>query len=325
MRLDSRFLNWGLFFIVTGAVPLAVQQGLLGRDIAVRAWQLWPLLIVAAGVGLLLRRTTLEFLGGVIVAVTFGAMLGGVIAVGAELSEIGRSCGSGETRAFASQQGSLGGSARVRVDLNCGDVNVGTAAGSGWTLSGSSTDGELPRISSGSDRLTIESKNQGGVFFFGPSHRDSWTVTLPTDPTIDIEAELNAADARFALTGARLGRTEMNLNAGSLRLDLTDFTLSRLDVHVNAGSARMTFPASGFSGSLEVNAGSIAFCVPEGVGLRISTNANITGSNNFDQRGLSRSGSTWETANFSGAASRIDLTSNANAASLTLNPEDGCR
>lgn len=325
MRIDSRFLNWGLFFAVMGAVPLAVQQGLISRDIAARAWQLWPLLIVAAGVGLLLRRTSLEFLGGLVVAVTVGAMLGGVIAVGADLANIGRACGSGDARAFASQQGSLGGSSRVRVDLNCGDVNVSTASGNGWSLSGSSTDGELPRVSSGGDQLTIESRNQGGVFFFGPSHRDSWTITLPTEPTLDIEAELNAGEGRFALTGARLGRVEMNLNAGSLRADLTDATVSRLDVKVNAGSARMILPNAGFSGSLEVNAGSIAFCVPDGVGLRISTNDNITGSNNFGQRGLSKSGSIWETPNFSSAANRINLTTNANAASLTLNPEDGCR
>lgn len=325
MRLDSRFLNWGLFFIVLGAVPLAVQQGLISRDIAARAWQLWPLLIVAAGVGLLLRRTSLDFLGGLVVAVTVGAMLGGVIAVGADLADIGRACGSGDTRAFASQQGNLGGSARVRLELDCGDIAVVTASGSGWSLSGSSTDGELPRISSGGDQLTIESRNEGGFFVFGPSHRDSWTITLPIEPTLDVETNLNAGEGRVALTGARLGRTEMTLNAGSIRVDLTDSTLSRLDVHVNAGSARMILPNSGFSGSLEVNAGSIAFCVPDGVGLRISTNDNITGSNNFGQRGLSKSGSTWETANFSAAANRIDLTTNANAASLTLNPEDGCR
>lgn len=325
MRLDRRFLNWGLFFIVLGAVPLLVQQGLVSRDIAARAWQLWPLLIVAAGVGLLLRRTSLEFLGGLVVAITVGAMLGGVIAVGADFADIGRACGRGDSRAFASQQGTLGRSARVRLELNCGDIAVTTAPGSGWSLSGSSTDGELPRISSSSDQLSIESKSKGGLFVFGPSHRDSWTVTLPTQVTLDIEGDVNAGDGRYALTGARLGRTELTVNAGSIRVDLTDSSVSRLDVRVNAGSARMVFPAAGFTGSLEVNAGSIAFCMPDGVGLRVSTNDNITGSNNFGQRGLSRSGSTWETPNFSSAANRIDLAANANAASISLNPEDGCR
>ena len=76
MHLDRRFLNWGIFFIVLGGIPLLVQQGLIDRDLAARAWQLWPLLIIAAGVGLLLRRTSLEFLGGLVVAAAAGNRAG---------------------------------------------------------------------------------------------------------------------------------------------------------------------------------------------------------------------------------------------------------
>ena len=303
MRLDRRFLNWGLFFIVLGGVPLAVQQGWLDEEVARRAWQLWPLLIVAAGIGLLLRRTSLEPLGGLLAAVTAGAMLGGVLAVGADIAGIGRVCG-GQGQAFAPQQGTfVGRTALVRLELNCGDMNVTTAGGSGWSLSGSSDEARPPDVTASGDSLGIQSRDRSGFFPFGGGERDEWSVVLPTDPTLDLASSMNAGSAQFGLAAAKLDRARFQVNAGSLRVDLTEASVARLDVNVNAGSAKLVLPNSSLTGSLEANAGSIQFCTPPGAGVRISTNDNPTGANNFGDRGLVRSGSSWETPGFSSAAS----------------------
>ena len=74
-----------------------------------------------------------------------------------------------------------------------------------------------------------------------------------------------------------------------------------------------------------MNAGSISFCVPEGVGLRIKSGDNITASNNFADAGLTKTGDTWQSPNYNSATTRIDLTANANAGGFTLNPRDGCQ
>jgi hypothetical protein len=324
MHLERRFLNWGIFFIVLGGIPLAVQQGWLDRDLAARAWQLWPLLIIAAGVGLLLRRTSLEFLGGLVVAATLGAMLGGMIAVGADFAGIGRVCGGDAGRPFTTQQGTLAGAARVELDMNCGDLTVATAPGSAWSLSGTSDNATPPDITQTVDRLVIESPDRGS-FFFGGAARDAWTLSLPADPILTFSAQLNAGEGRFGLTGAKLDRAGFDANAASLRLDLTGSTVNFVRVNVNAGSARLVLPSASLTGRLEVNAGSIAFCVPEGVGVRISVNENITGANNFGARGLVKSGSTWQSANFGTAPYLIDLVASANAAAINLNPEEGCQ
>jgi hypothetical protein len=324
MRLDRRFVNWGLFFIVLGAVPLAVQQGWLDEDVARRAWQLWPLLIVAAGIGLLLRRTAFEPLGGLLAAVTAGAMLGGIIAGGLSFSGIGGVCG-GQGQAFPGQQGTFdGANARVRLDLNCGDLRVTTAAGTSWSLTGSGDDGLAPEVTAAGDSLAIESRDRSGFFVFGGSERDDWAIVLPTGPTLDLESAVNAASARLDLPDARLSSARVSVNAGSTRLDLTGASVGNLIVRVNAGSASVVLPNSSMTGSLEANAGSIEFCAPPGAGLRISTNDNPASANNFSDRGLAQSGATWETPGYASAAVRIDLRATANAASLTLNPEDGC-
>ena len=60
MRVHRGFLGWGVFFVVFGLVPLSVRLGWVSGASLSSAWQLWPLFLVGAGVGLILRRTPFE-------------------------------------------------------------------------------------------------------------------------------------------------------------------------------------------------------------------------------------------------------------------------
>src|SRR6188508_1295713 len=93
MHIRRGYLGWGVFLILAGTVPLAVRSGYLTEDQVGRLWTLWPLILVGIGVGLILSRTRFDFLGGIIVAATFGLMVGGLLSAGVSgLS--GASCGS---------------------------------------------------------------------------------------------------------------------------------------------------------------------------------------------------------------------------------------
>jgi hypothetical protein len=53
--------------------------------------------------------------------------------------------------------------------------------------------------------------------------------------------------------------------------------------------------------------------------------ANVTYAHNLDESGLQQSGEdTFTSTNFESAARTIDLEVQGNAASFTLNPEEGC-
>jgi hypothetical protein len=79
------------------------------------------------------------------------------------------------------------------------------------------------------------------------------------------------------------------------------------------------------AGRIGVNAGSIEFCTDPDVGLRITVDANITFDHDLDESGLQQSGEgTYTSANFESAAQTIDLELEGNAASFSLNPEEGC-
>lgn len=149
---------------------------------------------------------------------------------------------------------------------------------------------------------------------------------LPQDPTIDLDVTMNAAAGQLTLGGAHLGRFDVTGNATSSVIDLGSVAgLRTISVTFNAGSPKITFPNASVAGSLQVNAGSISFCVPEGVGIRIETSQNVTASNNFGSAGLTQAGNVWQSANYAAAANHIDLSANANAGSLNLNPREGCR
>ncbi len=135
MRVDPRFLRWGVFFVLLGAVPLAVQQGWVSADALSGYWRFWPLILIGIGVGLLLRRTPFHFVGGLIVAATFGLLFGSLLATGVN-GGVGFGCVSDRSgTAFASSTGAFAGDVHVDIEMTCGDLDVSTGSGGNWTVS----------------------------------------------------------------------------------------------------------------------------------------------------------------------------------------------
>ncbi len=82
MHVNRGLLGWGVFFVVAGAVPLLVQSGAIDPAVVRNVWQLWPLILIGIGLGLILQRTRAAIVGGLVVSVTFGLLVGGWFAVG---------------------------------------------------------------------------------------------------------------------------------------------------------------------------------------------------------------------------------------------------
>jgi hypothetical protein len=319
MRIDRGLLGWGVFLVVLGAVPLAVAQGWLPSDI--RWWELWPLIIVGIGLAILLRRTSWSGLGGIVVAATFGAMLGGALAGGLPVVGVGCLGGSSGT-AFAPQSGSFAaGPASIDLDMGCGNVTVGTTSGTGWRIEGTSDGGRAPSVDATSSSLNARVASTNDIF----GDRSDWTVTLPTGARLALQVTESAGSAEVRLGGADLERVGFTVNAGDGTFDLTGTSPSTLSGTVNGGSARIALPAASLTGTLTVNAGSIALCPAAGTALRLTAHDTITGSYDYGDHGLVRSGDTWTSPGWDTAETRIDLTTTANAGSFSLDPEEGCK
>lgn len=322
MRINRTVLGWGVFLIVLGAVPLAANQGLVTEEAVSRLWTLWPVLLILAGIGLLLRRTPVSGVTDLAVSALFGLIAGGLLAGGAiPFASCGDERGS---VAFPTESGDLGGTAAVRIDLACGDLTVAAGDGSAWSVEGVAEANEPPRISADASSLEVTSGREGP---FGFDAKDRWTVTVPRDSALELVAEVNAGVGRFDLAGADLRSLEIDVNAGEVTIDLGGVTaLGELQVEMNAVSnSRIILPDLSFSGSIEANAASgIRICPPSGAGLRLTVNDNITASNNYADHGLVRDGDVFETPGYDGAEVQIDLRTDVNAGGFELEAEGSC-
>jgi hypothetical protein len=171
--------------------------------------------------------------------------------------------------------------------------------------------------------VQIRSPERGGFGIAQAGER--WRLTLPRDAqAISLDVSANAGSATLDLAGLQVARLDVSVNAGSATIDATQGGLDRIDASANAGSLQVAFPARNASGSLSANAGSIAVCIPEGVGVRIETGDQALSGNNFAARGLRQDGTTWTSPGYEGATAKVDLSVSANLGAVNLNPEGGC-
>ena len=318
MNYPRGLLFWGLALVTGGAVALAAQQGYLDRDLLAGAWRLWPLILVAIGLSIMLSRTPAAIVGTIVAALILGTAGGALIAVGPGSF----ACGGSDPTGLTTRQGSFGEAATVKLDFNCGTLKVGMGDGGQWTVASGHTGGAAAEISADSGRLEVRSRSTDNWFNEG---RQRWNVTLPKTPGYELEISPNAADTKVDLGGGTFRSVSVHPNAGSLFLALSDARVDDLSISVNAGSASVAIGAGhGMTAELRVNAGSIELYTLGDVALEVTSESNITFSTNLDESHLVKSGNAWSTDGFTNATEQVRIKLSGNAGSFTLNPEGGC-
>lgn len=318
MHLNRGLLFWGLALLIAGGVALAVQLGYLDRDTVAGAWRLWPLILVAIGLSMILSRTPLAPLGTVAAAAVVGIAAGALIGVG----PIAAGCSGAVPGSLQDRSGSFGAKADVVLRFDCGTLQVRSVSGDQWTVSSGQSGGDAAQIDATADRLEVPSNNEGQWWDKG---RQRWEVSLPAGTAYQLDIQPNAADSTIDLTGGRFDRVSLQPNAGSVHLDLRGAQVDLFDLSLNAGSASIQLGSdASMSGTLSVNAGSIELCTEPGLALRLAMTESVAFSHNLEGSDLVRSGDTWSTSGYADAAHQVELRVTGNAGSFTLNPEGGC-
>ena len=318
MRINRGLVFWGVALITAGAVALAIQSGAIAGDSARELWRFWPVVLIVIGIAVIAARTPFALVATLVAGLVVGGIAGTLIT--GWPGGIGIGCGDGADK-VVSDEGSFGGSASVDLDFNCGELTVSTASGSDWSVDARYGGNDEPRITASDGDLRV-SADGDQPFGFG-ERRQEWDVTLPTDADLALSIDANAASSNISLDDATLTELSIDANAGEVKLRLPGASVEGFSVDANAGSISVdTDDATTLDGSVEMNAGSLELCVAESASVAITVDEdNITFSHNLDESGLSRQGDTW--SNGDGPAA-ITLSVSGNAASFTLNPEDGC-
>ena len=322
MHIDRRLLGWGAFFVLLGAIPLAVQQGWIQGELVARWWSLWPLLLIGWGLGLVLRETPVDWLGGAVTALTFGVMGGGLIATGLGGVPFSVGCAGNNTSTFAEQRGTLASDGSISITLPCGQLSVTAVDGADWSISGTAGENGAPVVETQANRLVIRGKE--GIGFMTDDRR-TWNVQLPRDAAnTSLSLTLNAGQGSVALDGLQLTAISFTLNAGDLSVNGANVaSATSMDATVNAGSATVSLPAK-IGGGFTINAGSMTVCAPEGAAVHVQATSTL-GSNNLDDLNLEKVGeNVWQTPGYGSASEKIDLRVTTNAGSFELALGGGC-
>lgn len=319
MTASRRFLYWGVFLVAMGAVMVAVDLKAVDVSTIGDALRLWPLVIIALGAAILLRRTRVNPAAWVVAAALPGLALGGV-AVAAPREVI--DCGGSTPAITQNVAGSFTGPATVDLTTGCGTLQVGTAPGSGWTFAGGNTADRSATVYQTPSSLSILAA--GGTHAFPFDHgRDLWRLTLPTSRIDGLNLTVNAGEGTVDLAGAQVGNLQVTTNAGRASVDLTRASVANLIATLNAGELSIRLPdGQDSSGSLMANAGRLLVCVPAGVGVQVER-TGVLGSMSFG--GLEANGNLWQSPDYASAAHHADLTVHVNLASIDINPNGGCK
>ncbi len=321
MRINRGLLFWGLGLITAGAVALAIQQGYLDRDTMAGAWRLWPLILVAIGISLIVARTPAAPLGTALAALVIGSIVGTLVAVGPGIAV---DCGGSDPTTLEDHSGTFtGDTASLDWRLTCGNLDVSMASGDGWTASVGSTGDTQPSVSGEPALLRITSATND-TNFWGQG-REKWVVSLPDGVSYDANIRTNAGKVTMNLDGSTFSSFSLQPNAADVHLSMSGASVSGFDLEMNAGSANLTVSSGTLlTGSIQMNAGSVRLCAPSGMPMRITATGTAF-SSDLGGHGLTQSGDTWESPGYASAQQRITLSVHGNAASIELNPSGGCK
>lgn len=237
-----------LMLVGLGVIFLLNNLGVLEWDIWWTILRLWPVLLVAAGIDLLIGRRSA--LGSLIAVVLIVALFVGAFWLawrGVELEPV-----AGDRVSYG-----MDGATRAEVTISptFAALEVGALADSNNLLEGSVrlNGGEQLYedfdITGGTARLALS----GGSNVIGPfawMERDQvWDVGLNPDMPLDLTVDLAA---------------------GQSDLDLTSLTIDGLSVDMAAGQTTVILPAEGnFQAGIDGVVGQITVVVPEGMAVRI--------------------------------------------------------
>lgn len=344
MRINRSLLNWGVFLIALGGIPLAVDQGWLEDTVARDLGQLWPLILVGIGLGLILRWTPFAWFGGALVAATFGIIFGAAIVAipDEEIASIQQvipaiAVGACSSDAAGPARTDAGGPANadafeLDVALSCGELEVTRATDASWSFEASHARDDAPIIEEQDPGGTTAAVDIGqerseDFGFLGRRAQSDWRVRVPAGAALTLEAALNATDATIDAGSGPLSRLFGTFNASDAVLDLggaTTTASTAVELTANAADVRLLLPSTPLRVSATLNAASLEVCVPAGAALQVEAES-ILSSDDLAASGLVEAGTDrWTTPGFSSTGGFVDLSVSSTVSSLALERPEAC-
>lgn len=309
---DSRSLARQSGFGFAGALILLGLFGLLWNFNVLpdgfwgEFWTLWPLLLVAVGVNLVLSRRRAWLGSAAALAVVTGSLAAAwVLAVANPSASPSLTIGS-ESISVKSDGAQ---SARLNLTLAAGDLTLTSGAPSGLLLSGGSQ-GSIAE--STAQRVSVS--RSGGRSTMDVRLNSDWSFQFPPrrgDPS----------SSRWVLRHAEGIPTDIRIETGAsdLNLDLRELNVQRLNVDGGAADIDVVLPANAgrTTADFSIGAAELDITVPDGVAARIDFEGGIS-SLNIDESRFPKQGDRYVSPDFESAANRVTIKIEAGVSDITI-------
>lgn len=268
-------------------------------------WTLWPLLLVAVGVNLVLSRQR-AWLGSVAaLAVVTGSLVAAwVLAVANPASSTSLTINS-ESISVKSDGAE---SARLDLTVAAGDLTLTSGAQSGVLLSGGSR-GSIAEVTD--QRVSVRTSDG----------RRTVDVRLNTDLNFVFPPRRTGSSGRWILRHAEGIPTDIRIETGAsgLDLDLRELNVQSLNVDGGAADIDVVLPANAGRTTAEFNIGAadLDITVPAGVAARIDFEGGIS-SLNIDESRFPKKGDRYVSPDFESAANRVTIKIEAGVSDITI-------
>ena len=299
--MDQRGFGFAGALILVGVAALLWNFNVLPDRFLHAAWSLWPVALVAVGMGLVLTRVRV-WLGSLAFLVILTAGVGTAWGLAAT--------GQGPVihrQAIAVNTGNAT-AARLELQVGAGTLTLDAEAPPGLLLAGeleSRTTGDTYSISEAQrpgGRSVIRLNNAAGreySIFPGQAPSEEWTLHLTPHIPTEIRVDAGAAE---------------------IDLDLRNLDLQRLEIKAGAADIDVVMPAAAgkTEASIEVGAASLRITVPEGVAARIEVDAGLSSIQIDEGRFAQLKGDVYTSPDFARAANRLDITIEAGASHVEI-------
>lgn len=278
-----------LILVGLGAILLLENLGMLSWNIWEALWRIWPVILIAIGIDLLIGRRS--FWGGLAALILILA----VFTAGIWLSGV-RVVNAGQPYASERVDEALGTAQQAEITLApaAGALRLHALGSSSALISGT-----VPTASG--ERLTRQASIQGAAQVF--ALRSTGSYTFPFYFGTQPQAWDLGLTTRVPL------ELTVNMGAGQAELDLRGLQVTDLLVSTGAGQTTVWLPTSGrMTGKMSSGAGQTVIIVPSGVGLRLVVHtalASVQISGAFNYVGIGDR--TYTSPGYSSAADRADL------------------
>lgn len=240
-----------VLLIAMGTILLLNTLGILEWSVWWTLLRLWPILLIAAGLDLLLGRYSIW--GSLLAAVLVLAVLAGAL----WLTLDGRLGAAGLDAQPIRQALDGANQAEVLLEPGVGSLRLEALPESADLIQGTI------HLAEGEEIAEDVTTSGDGIRYELRTLKDSWMVPF---------GDWNAQRAwELGLTPGASLDLAANLGVGEARLDLAGLDLTHLRVEVGLGRIEITLPAQGrFDATLESGMGQIVLRVPQSMEVRVS-------------------------------------------------------